>query len=42
MTTAVAGWSRIPAILNFLDSAGFAETYGFGAAWAGYGSKAST
>ena len=32
MTTVVAGWSRIPAILNFPDTAGFAETYGFGAA----------
>ena len=32
MTTDVAGWSRIPAILNFPDTAGFAETYGFGAA----------
>ena len=32
MTTDAAGWSRIPAILNFPDTAGFAETYGFGAA----------
>ena len=41
MTTDVAGWSRVPAILNFPDTAGFAETYGFGAARVGYGSKAS-
>ena len=32
MTIVVAGWSRIPAILNFPDTAGFAETCGFGAA----------
>jgi pimeloyl-ACP methyl ester carboxylesterase len=31
MTTAAAEWDRIPAILDFPDTAGFAETYGFGA-----------
>jgi len=32
MTNASADWARIPAILSFPDTAGFAETYGFGAA----------
>jgi len=33
MTThATAGYARIPAILSFPDTTGFAETYGFGAA----------
>jgi len=32
MTIDSAGYARIPAILSFPDTAGFAETYGFGAA----------
>src|SRR6516225_98621 len=32
MANANLGWARIPAILSFPDTAGFSETYGFGAA----------
>jgi pimeloyl-ACP methyl ester carboxylesterase len=32
MAQADNGWARIPAILNFPDTAAFSETYGFGAA----------
>ena len=32
MANANLGWARVPSILSFPDTAGFSETYGFGAA----------
>jgi dienelactone hydrolase len=32
MADADIGWARVPAVLSFPDTAGFSETYGFGAA----------
>jgi hypothetical protein len=39
---AIADYARIPAILSFPDTTGFAETYGFGAASGKCGSRVNT